>query len=172
MAVPEVFSWWCLAHTLWSRPSVVPPFAIARTWSAWLARSPQTTQKGFAFQVLLAHEAPDGWTRRRTQPAPGAWPCRRPSRTGRGAGNRRFRTRTPASCRTNGASQTIGLGEVRLHDMRHAFATRLLEANVHPKIVSEALGHASVGITLDVYSHVLPSLSRTAADAIEAPLGE
>jgi hypothetical protein len=41
----------------------------------------------------------------RTPPAPGAWPCRRPSRTGRGAGNRRFRTRTPASCRTNGASR-------------------------------------------------------------------
>ena len=68
--------------------------------------------------------------------------------------------------------KTIGLGEVRLHDLRHAFATRLLEANVHPKIVSETLGHASVGITLDVYSHVLPSMSRTAADAIEAVLGE
>ena len=68
--------------------------------------------------------------------------------------------------------ETIGLGEVRLHDLRHAFATRLLEANVHPKIVSEALGHASVGITLDTYSHVLPSMSGTAADAIEAALGE
>lgn len=68
--------------------------------------------------------------------------------------------------------ETIGLGEVRLHDLRHAFATRLLEANVHPKIVSETLGHARVGITLDVYSHVLPSMSRTAADAIEAVLGE
>jgi integrase len=68
--------------------------------------------------------------------------------------------------------ETIGLGEVRLHDLRHAFATRLLEANVHPKIVSEALGHASVGITLDTYGHVLPSMTGTAADAIEAALGE
>ena len=40
------------------------------------------------------------------------------------------------------------------------------------RVVSEALGHASVGIPLDVYSHVLPSMSRTAADAIEAVLGE
>ena len=47
-------------------------------------------------------------------------------------------------------------------------------AGVHPKIVSEALGHASVGITLDVYSHVLPSMSKAAADAdaIEAVFGE
>jgi integrase len=65
----------------------------------------------------------------------------------------------------------IGLGDVRLHDLRHAYATRLLESGIYPKVVSEALGHASVGITLDVYSHVLPSMSRTAADAIEAVFG-
>jgi integrase len=61
---------------------------------------------------------------------------------------------------------------MRFHDLRHAYATRLLEAGVNPKIVSEALGHASVGITLNVYSHVLPSMSRTAADAIEAVFGD
>jgi integrase len=66
----------------------------------------------------------------------------------------------------------LGLGQVRFHDLRHAYATRLLEAGVNPKIVSEALGHASVGITLDLYSHVLPSMSRTAADAIEAVFGD
>jgi integrase len=66
----------------------------------------------------------------------------------------------------------IGLGDVRFHDLRHAFATRLLEANVNPKVVSEALGHASVSITLDIYSHVLPSISRRAADAIEAVFGD
>jgi integrase len=65
----------------------------------------------------------------------------------------------------------IGLGDVRFHDLRHAFATRLLEANVNPKEVSAALGHASVSITLDVYSHILPSISRRAADAIEEVLG-
>ena len=68
--------------------------------------------------------------------------------------------------------ETVGLEQVRFHDLRHAFATRLLEANISPKIVSEALGHASVSITLDIYSHVLPSMSRTAADAIEAVFGE
>jgi integrase len=56
--------------------------------------------------------------------------------------------------------------------VRHAFATHLVEANISPKTVSEALGHASVSITLDVYSHVLHSMSRTAADAIEAVFGE
>jgi integrase len=66
-------------------------------------------------------------------------------------------------------AEGIGLGDVWLHDLRHAYATRLLESGVHPKVVSEALGHASVGITLDVY--VLPSMSRTAADAIEAVFG-
>jgi integrase len=67
--------------------------------------------------------------------------------------------------------EQIGLGEVRLHDLRHAYATRLLEAGVHPKVVSEALGHASVAITLDLYSHVMPTMSRTAADAIESVFG-
>jgi integrase len=68
-------------------------------------------------------------------------------------------------------AEGTGLGDVRLHDLRHAYATRLLEAGVHPKVVSEALGHASVSITLDTYSHVLPSMSKTAADAIEAVFG-
>jgi integrase len=55
--------------------------------------------------------------------------------------------------------EEVGLGDIRLHDCRHAFATRLLEAGVHPKVVSEALGHSSVAITLDTYSHVLPNMS-------------
>lgn len=54
---------------------------------------------------------------------------------------------------------------IRLHDLRHGHATGLLMAGVHPKIVQERLGHASISITLDVYSHVIPSLGRTAADA-------
>jgi integrase len=49
----------------------------------------------------------------------------------------------------------VGLGDVRMHDLRHAFATRLFERGVHPKVVSEALGHASIAITLDTYSHVM-----------------
>ena len=51
---------------------------------------------------------------------------------------------------------TASLDGVRFHDLRHGYATALLVANVHPKIVSEALGHATVGFTLDTYSHVIP----------------
>jgi len=67
-------------------------------------------------------------------------------------------------------AKRLGL-PVRLHDLRHAFATALLMAGVHPKVASEALGHSSVGFTLDVYSHVLPSMGRAAADAIQTALG-
>jgi integrase len=59
-----------------------------------------------------------------------------------------------------------GLPQIRLHDLRHTYGTLSLEAGVHPKIVSERLGHATVGITLDVYSHVSESMSRDAAEAV------
>jgi len=66
-----------------------------------------------------------------------------------------------------------GLPHVRFHDLRHAHATLMLSRGVHPKIVSERLGHASIGITLDTYSHVLPSMQQEAADAFdEMFLGE
>lgn len=61
-----------------------------------------------------------------------------------------------------------GFPRVRFHDLRHAHATLLLLQGVHPKIVSERLGHASIGITLDTYSHVLPSLRSQAADAFDS----
>lgn len=61
-----------------------------------------------------------------------------------------------------------GLPHVRFHDLRHAHATLMLQQGVHPKIVSERLGHASIGITLDCYSHVLPSMQQDAADAFDA----
>jgi integrase len=54
--------------------------------------------------------------------------------------------------------------EYRLYDLRHTMATLLLRANRHPKIVSERLGHASIGITLDTYSHVLPTMQEEAAE--------
>jgi integrase len=60
----------------------------------------------------------------------------------------------------------------RFHDLRHGFATRLLEAGVHPKVVSEALGHASVAFTMDRYQHVMPSMQAQAADAIQAALAD
>ncbi len=58
-----------------------------------------------------------------------------------------------------------GIGDVRLHDLRHFHATLLLQAGTHLKIVQERLGHASIAITADTYSHVAPGLQRAAADA-------
>ena len=60
-----------------------------------------------------------------------------------------------------------GLPRLRIHDMRHAMATIMLGQGVHPKIVSERLGHASVNITLDTYSHVLPGLQEAAAEQLD-----
>lgn len=59
---------------------------------------------------------------------------------------------------------------IRFHDLRHSHATQLLRAGVHPKIVSERLGHAGVGITLDTYSHVLPGMQKQAMLQLEASL--
>jgi integrase len=59
---------------------------------------------------------------------------------------------------------------LRLYDLRHTCATLLLSAGVNPKIVSERLGHASVVLTLDTYSHVLPNMQQTATDEIERML--
>ena len=56
-----------------------------------------------------------------------------------------------------------GLPHVRLHDLRHTHASLMMEQGVNPKIVSERLGHASVGITLDTYSHVTPGMQAAAA---------
>jgi integrase len=55
---------------------------------------------------------------------------------------------------------------VRFHDLRHAYATSLLRGGVHPKVVSEALGHASTSFTMDVYAHVVPSMQEAAAETI------
>jgi integrase len=60
-----------------------------------------------------------------------------------------------------------GLQRVRLHDLRHSHATHLLAAGIHPKVASERLGHSKIGITLDLYSHVLPGMQAGAAAAID-----
>ena len=54
--------------------------------------------------------------------------------------------------------KTHGLPHLSLHGLRHGFATLGLMAGINPKIVSEALGHSNVGITLDIYSHCLPNM--------------
>ena len=58
--------------------------------------------------------------------------------------------------------ERAGLPAIRFHDLRHSSATLLLSLGVHPKIVSEILGHSQVSLTLDTYSHVLPSLQEEA----------
>lgn len=57
-----------------------------------------------------------------------------------------------------------GLIGSRLHDLRHAHATMLLRAGVRPKVVSERLGHSSISLTLDVYSHVMPGMQGGSKD--------
>ena len=64
-----------------------------------------------------------------------------------------------------------GLPQITFHDLRHTYASLLFQKNVHPKIVSDTLGHASVAITLDTYSHMLPGMGGEAADAMREVLG-
>ena len=56
-----------------------------------------------------------------------------------------------------------GLKPIRLHDARHSHASLMLKLGTHPKIVQERLGHASIQVTLDTYSHVAPGLQEAAA---------
>jgi integrase len=66
------------------------------------------------------------------------------------------------------AAKKAGLPRIRLHDLRHTYATLALSAGVHPKVISERLGHANIAITLDCYSHCLPTLSEEAAARVAA----
>lgn len=58
------------------------------------------------------------------------------------------------------------LPNIRFHDLRHTHATLLLQAGVHPKIVQERLGHSSISMTMDIYSHVFPHMQSQASDQI------
>lgn len=62
------------------------------------------------------------------------------------------------------------LPRIRFHDLRHAHATHLLASGVHPKVASERLGHSRVGVTLDLYSHVLPGMQEDAASRVDEAL--
>jgi integrase len=64
-----------------------------------------------------------------------------------------------------------GLPPIRFHDLRHTAATLLLAKGVHSKVVQERLGHSSIGVTMDVYSHVLPSIQNEAVDALDRHFG-
>jgi integrase len=63
-----------------------------------------------------------------------------------------------------------GLPDIRLYDLRHTCATLLLSAGENPKVVSERLGHSTITLTLDTYSHVLPDMQQGAADKLESLL--
>jgi integrase len=65
------------------------------------------------------------------------------------------------------ALRQVDVPRIRFHDLRHTHASLLLQEGVNPKIVSERLGHSTVQITLDTYSHVLPGLQREAANQID-----
>ena len=64
-----------------------------------------------------------------------------------------------------------GLPDIRFHDLRHSAATLLLSEGVHPKIVQELLGHSNISMTMDVYSHVLPSMQQDAISRLNTVLG-
>ena len=64
-----------------------------------------------------------------------------------------------------------GLPKIRFHDLRHTCATLMLQAGVNVKVVSEMLGHSTVTLTLDTYSHVLPLMQEDAAAKMDALLG-
>jgi len=63
------------------------------------------------------------------------------------------------------------LPRITFHDLRHTCASLPFQRNVHPKLVQDLLGHASVAITLDTYSHMLPGMGSEAADAMGEALG-
>jgi integrase len=66
--------------------------------------------------------------------------------------------------------RNTALPHLRFHDLRHAHATHLLSSNTRPKIVSERLGHSNVGITLDLYSHVMPGMQENAVAKLDVAL--
>ena len=83
------------------------------------------------------------------------------------------RVRSPPRAHPDRVSRTfdrivadVGLPRIRLHDLRHSYASLALKAGVHPKIVSERLGRSTIAITLDLYSHVALGLDADAAKLI------
>ena len=66
------------------------------------------------------------------------------------------------------ASAAAGLPDIRFHDLRHTAATILLQQDVHPKKVQELLGHSTIVLTLDTYSHIIPSMHSETADKMDA----
>ncbi|MEJ7655072.1 MAG: site-specific integrase [Chloroflexia bacterium] len=66
--------------------------------------------------------------------------------------------------------ERAGLPPVSFHALRHTHASLMLSQGIHPKVVQERLGHSTVALTLDTYSHLIPSMDRDAADQLDALL--
>jgi len=66
------------------------------------------------------------------------------------------------------AASAVDVPRIRMHDLRHTWATLALRAGVHPKVVQERLGHANIAITMDTYSHVMPDMQESAAELVAA----
>ena len=66
--------------------------------------------------------------------------------------------------------KSMGIPGMSFHDLRHTHAAIMLSQGVHPKVVSERLGHSSIAITLDTYSHVLPGIQAAAAKRFDEGL--
>ena len=64
----------------------------------------------------------------------------------------------------------VGLPRMRFHDLRHTCATLLLAQGVHPRVVMEILGHSQIGITMNLYSHVIPAMQQEVAARLDASL--
>lgn len=62
------------------------------------------------------------------------------------------------------------LPRIRFHDLRHTHASQMLAAGAHPKFASERLGHSTIGITLDLYSHVMPAMQADVAEQVDAAI--
>jgi len=91
--------------------------------------------------------------------------------------SRRFNAATVRArkwlARRTGATEQVDvdlLPTIRLHDLRHTHATMLLTAGVHPKVVQERLGHQTIAITMDLYSHVQPTTQRDAVTRFRSSL--
>lgn len=65
------------------------------------------------------------------------------------------------------ALERAGLPRLRLHDLRHTAASVLFAAGAHPKVVQELLGHSTITLTLDTYSHVIPAMHGDAARRLD-----
>ena len=91
-------------------------------------------------------------------------------RVSRSAGSTADRCTRNGSLAHSDRVRQLGLPPIRLHDLRHGWATLALATGVHPKVVQERLGHATIGVTLDIYSHVTAGMHSDAAEQIAASI--